>query len=402
MKYSGTIELFDDYLKHIAFDRSLYQELQRFRLSWAQKSDIYIEFLGGNLTGVHPVRFSTVDEDKLFAGVFGVDQANLKYDLFKVPGIDKTRRVTSNPLYQMLFYTMHRFATEYTNVDYKPNDIRETYYIMAYKIISSLLTHYFVYNANIPLAKAVYERLSNRFLIKRFGTWQKVFDHRAMDVLPKGLHYDRVVAGSTDDSVRVIADLQGRIRENIKNIYAVLKEVEKANEKIYSTSMLESGEEGMESKDIESRPDMYMNYARSIINEPNSFINDDLVYLVRSIITNLPEDKFVDTLKYISMHYNAKQSEKMDLIDISINTTINYLRTKNITNNYKGQMHTVLTHMRGYWSSSSVKSADVKAIKNNLFKIAGEATGMRTKWLLATICIGVLLYVFLRSVYKNK
>ena len=403
MKHNEIKDVFEEHLKHISYDKELYSALQRFRIKWTQKSDMYVDFLGGNLTGVHPIRFSDADENLFYTNVVKCDLPSLRYDLYKVPGIDKTRATTSNPTYLTIFWLMHMFTKNENKISQYPNDVIEAYYVFAYKVISSLITHYFIYNVDIATAKAVYERLSNRYLIKRFGTWQKVFDHRAKDVILGGLHYDRVKRGTTEDAVRAIADMQGRIREAIKNIYTVLIDVNKKNEKVYSSSVLEEDDEGgMGSKAVTSSHESYVHYVRDTYSRPNDFINNDLVYLIKHVMPNIPEEHFVTTLRYLSEKIPVESSTKNDFIGIGIITSISYLRQCGIVDEYNKQVLDCLNRMKGFWSSSSVKSPEVKYIKNYLFNIAQSATGVKTKWMITTITIGILLYVFLRSMYKNK
>jgi hypothetical protein len=284
---------------------------------------------------------------------------------------------------------------------YRDEAIREAYYIFAYKAISSLITWYFNYDLDVPTAKAVYERLSNRFLIKKLGSWQAVFTERANDVLPGGLHWNRVIRYSTDDATRMVADLQGRIRDLVKNIYEIIVEVKEANEKINSSSMIgnvgEDDQEGI--VDQIDRPDIYYKYITGIIASPVDFINDDYVYLVCKL-TNLKQtDKLVDTLRYISANiHNNKVNTKF--VETSINATFKYLRTKGITHDYKKRIYEILLHMKGYWSSSSVRDKDILEAKKYVKNIIKTATGIKTEWVLSTICISILIYVFLRAINR--
>ena len=84
------------------------------------------------------------------------------------------------------------------------------------------------------------------------------------------------------------------------------------------------------------------------------------------------------------------------------NHSLEYLRTRDIVSDYNKHVYKILILMKNYWSSSSVKGADIKHTKEYLFNIAGTATNVKTKWVLTSIVIGVMLYVFLRGLYKNK
>lgn len=396
------LDVFEEYFKDIAINKELYEKLHSFRINWTQKDSDYIEFLGGNLTGVHPVRFSSLDESKLFVDILNVDQSNLQYDLHRCEGIDKNMKVASNVVYLTLYYFMHKFTTSKLSKEIKDNAIKELYYIFAYRAITSLISNYFKYNVDMGTAKAVFEKLSNRFLIKRLGTWQKVFEYRTKDVLSGGIHYTRLLTCTADNATRVMPDLQGKIRGYIKTIFLVLLEVNEHNEKIVSTSMLEEDEDGVGIRNIANMDIGLINYIRSIINRPTDFINDDLVYLVQSLLPNLAPDKFIETLKYISNNIQVKPGDPDDFIEVSIVSTLNYIRTKNITSDYNKHAYEILNLMKRYLSSSSVKDEQIKHIKKYLYNVAMDATKLKTNWLLATISIGVMLYVFLRALYRVK
>jgi len=396
-------DLFAYHLVSVKPGTELTHRLKMFRLTWSQKDSQYIEFLGSNLMGAHQIRFSTNDEDLIFIDILNVDKNILKTDIFNLEGIDRTWKVTSNNVYLTIVYLIHAYAVSHLSPQEKEEGIRECYYVFAYKAISSLLSYYFSFQVDIGLAKAVYERLSNRFLLKRLGNWQSVFEYRALDVLPNGLHYPKILTLSTDDAVKIVADLQGRIRELVKNIYSVLMEVKDNNEKINSTSMINTNdEEGDSIKDNTTRPDIYIGYIRNIFNKPNDFVNDDLVYLICSIFPKLDSVKFVDTLKYLSQNITPARGSEEDFIENSINLSLQYLRSKNIVNNYNEQAYEIIKHLKGFWSSSSVKDPLVKKTKNVLFAHTKKATGKKTTWLLASISISTILYIFVRSLYRNK
>lgn len=396
-------EVFEEHLKNLVIDKALYDQIHKFRILWTQKDSDYIDFLGGNLTGVHAVRFSSLDEDKFFIDILNVDRDSLRYDLHKAEGIDKNMKVASNVTYLTIYYLMHKFATSKLSTEMKKEALKELYFIFAYKVITSLISYYFKYNVDVGTAKVVYEHLSNRFLIKRLGTWQKVFEYRTKDVLPTdGIHYHRILTCNADNATRMIADLQGKIRGYIKTIFIVLLDVNENNQKIVSTSMLVEDEEGVGIKNVVSVDIGLISYTRSILNKPNDFVNDDLVYLVQGLLPNLAPDKFIETLKYLSTNVQVKPGDPDDFIEVSIVATLNYLRTKDITSDYNKHAYEILNLMKRYWSSSSVKDADIKHIKKYLYDIAGKATGLKTKWLLATITIGVLMYVFIRALYRIK
>lgn len=381
---------------------ALSNELLKYNLAWIQKGDIYIDFLGSNLFGVHAIRFSENDENMLFTDVLKTDRSLLRSDIYQLKDIDKNRKVTSDETLLTLVFLMHKYATSNLDDNFKNEAIKKLYFIFAFKVISSLYSHYFTYQVDISIAKAVYEKLTTRFLLKKLGSWNEVFEYRAKDVMEGGLHYKRLLKLDTILATKIVSDLQGRLREIVKYMYPVLIKVKEENLKIVSTSIIDEGDEEDGIKDNTTRPDIYVNYLRSIFNKPTDFLNDDLVYLIKSINPNVDEDKFVDTLKYLSNNVVPKIGEPDDIIENTVQISINYLKSKNIHNNYNEHAYESLKYMKGYWSSSSVKDPVVKTTKEVIYNIAQKATGKKTNWLLASITISVLMYIYLRSIYKNK
>ena len=392
-------DVLNKHLGHIKIDDKFYKAIKTFRINWATKDDIYIEFLGGNLTGMHPIRFSTLDEDMLFADTLIINRQELKEDVLYTSDIDTSRKVSSNYIYLTLTYLMY-ITINTKGLGRLQNEIlKELYLIMSYKILGSLMSHYFTYDLDLATAKAVFDRLSNRYLIKKLGSWNEVLEHRSKAVVTGGLHYKGLSTYKTTDVEKAIADLQGRIRETIKNIYVVLIEVKKEGNKVSSTSIIEENEDGDKIKDTTNNPVKYINYIRSIVNQPNDFIDEDIIYLISSISKNLESDKLKEVLKYIATT-DLKLKEDEDFIEVAVVNTISYLRTKNITSDYNKHIYDIINYMKGYWSSSSVKNKKIDNAKKYLNKLTIVATGKKTKWVVSLLTIAVLMYIFIRSLKR--
>jgi len=400
-KFKSVEEVMLKHFGNLKADRKLTKQLRAFRFDWIQKDPIYAEFLGSNLFGVHEIRFSRMDDDNLFVESLGVSHIDIDNDVKDTKGIEPSYQVSSNGILQSLIFLMHLYTVSKLSDKDKHEGIYEVYNIFAYKVISSLYYGYFDYQVTEPIAKTVYEKLSNKFLLKKLGSWQNVFDYRTKDVLPKGLHYDKLKSYTTDDCVRMANDLQGRIRELVKNIYGVLVAVTKEKDYIKTSSTTQEGDDGAETKDVIERPEKYLTYARSIYSAEYDFVDYDIVYLLGDISKNLDTNEFVKTLKYLSNEVIIRPDDKDDFISVSILQTIKYINEKNISHDYAGNIYNIINMMKGYWSSSSVKDKEVKHVKKLLYNITHKATGKKTKWLLVTISINILIYIFVRAVTKR-
>ena len=380
-------------------DIDIYKKIQVFRIGWTQKAPEYIDFLGSKLTGVHPIRFSTRDEDMFFVDIINIDQPSLTEDLWATKGIDKNKKVTSNPLYITLVYLMHLTITSRDIGKHREDMLRELYFIFGYKVISSLFTHYFKFTVDPSTALAVNERLSNKFIIKKVNNWQELFEYRALDVLPKGLHYLRLNRLDVDESNRIISDMQGRIRDMLKNIYIILMEVKDSNDKLVSRSNIEMTEDGASIKDNTNRPDRYVNYMLSIIDNPSDFIDDDMIYLLNNSYKNLNSRDIYTTLEFMSEN-NFKDRNK--IIENIIISSISYLNIKGIHSDYNKHMLDVIKYLKGYFISSSVRDKVILDTKKELLNLVKKLPVTKVNWNYTGLVTYAIIYIFIRSVVSKQ
>ena len=398
-------DFLNEYIRKVKYDDKFFNTIRSYKLSWIQKSPEYIEFMGSNMLGVHKVRFSTIDEEILFEEIFKIDGKDLQKKLYTIPGINKNFKVQSNNVYITLTYAMHMVINSTSMKQANKREcLIDLYFIFAFKALTSLLSRYFInYTADPAIAKMVYEKMSNRFLIKKLGDWNSVFLYRAEDVLEKGLHYKKLKTYNTDDAVKIIADMQGRIRDIVKNIYALYMEVIGSGDKIIATSSLEdTGEGELGNKGVTTSKNKYINYLRSAQLNPYDFVKDDLITLITNFAAYTEKEDLITTLKYISTSVHVKDNSEDDFNYYALTITFAYLATRGITDNYNKNIIAVIRYMKNYWGSHNIKDPNAKRIKKIVTDIVMNATGIRTTNKVASTAVSVLLYLFLRAIIVDS
>lgn len=398
--YKDFHECFESICPWVKFDENLYNLLKSFRIAWAQKSDDYIEFLGNNLTGVYPIRFSQQDEDLLYE-LYGLNQKDFQNEVYKVKGVDKNMRTISNGTYILLLFTAHMFTVSKSLPEkLKEDAVRECYYIFIYKVISSRTAYYFKYNIDVSIAKAINERMTNKFLIKRFNNWQEVFEYKALDILPRGIHYNRMKSFSVDDSGRIISDLYTKMNDIFKNNYAVFMEVKEANERIYSSSLIKQGEDGEKIGDITNRSDVYATYVKSIISNQTDFINLELAELIASSLKNIDVNDAVIILQEITKVSHIELDPYIDKIFVA---SIEYLIRKRLNKDFIKNLYAVITTLGAYWKSSNFKQKECKEVKKYFFEFTKKHVKRKVKTVIINSMIATIIYIALRGLYgRNK
>jgi len=392
-------DLFDKLYKNIKFDKKLYKKLHKFRVGWMKKSSEYSEFLGGNTIGLQRVRFSTRDDDMLMTGIYNIDPGVVRSNIIRLPAIDPAWSVSTNPVLQTLCYTMHRFIVDGELGNKLDSALKECYYIFSYKVFGGLLSHYFKYNTTPAIAKAANERLSNRYLIKRLGTWNNVIEFRAGVVIPNnGTQVPRLKEYSTEAAIRIVNDLQGSIRDTIKYMFAVMKEVETSSTDIRSTSLVSSNSEsGDATIDVTDRPDKYVHKLKELMSTPIDLIDDDILYLVTSLIKSSDPEIVKSVLRSLSDSYNPK-SKHDKYLEYIILKTIEYCTSKGIFTDYRGNIVAVMNYSRGYWSSGSVNDRQVLEVRHKIKNTVASTIKRKTKWVIASNTIATIIYLFVRAI----
>lgn len=386
-----------EFLTANRIDETLYENIKRFRLNWAQKDEDYIEFLGGRLLGANPIRFSSLDENIFFKDVLNMDRNTLNSDIKITKGIDYRRKVESNPLYLTLVYLMHAYTVGRFSTKVSEDAVKECYFIFAYKTISSLVSHYFSYDADISLLKAVDNRLSGKFLIKQVENWQELFEYRSRDLLKGGLHYRRLEKFTTDDCVRIVIDLQTRIRAIVKNIYAIMIEVKEDNEKVMSSSSLTESEDGVGVIDITNGDDVLIKELNRIMFSERDLINNDLLYLLKSLVKNFDVNEVIDALRYIS---NNNFPCKKDIAEYTILEGLEGLRIKDIDNFRKNFVEVVKVIKSAFSNSNGAR--EFKNLKKELDKELSKGLKKTKNWRTALLTLNVLIYLFMRAIIATK
>lgn len=394
--YGSLKELFSSYFNR-SFDQSLINDLRLFRINWAQKEDIYIEFLGGNTLGTQPIRFSIKDDEMLIVDTLNMDISSLTYDIANTKGITKGRAAETNPVYQTLVYLMHGFTTSKLSNKLKEEAIKECYYIFAYKKFSSLMFHYFKYPTEDSIAKATYEKLSSKFLIKKLNNWQEVFEYRARDMLPGSIHYKRITDYETSDAIRIIMDLQTKLNDMFKNIYAVTIQVANSNERIVTDTLFDTIDGNEELKAITNAPDRYAKYIYSIIKSKNDFVKYDLAHLVAEQFNKLSTSIFYNFMLELS-NLDAKNTSM--LIEVSIIEVIDILSHKGITRDYHKHILEVIPTIKQKFSNTKYDSKSSKQIKKVLEKLFVKLNP-KAGYASQQAVVGAIIYTFIRCFYRE-
>ena len=287
--------------RYITVDNELMKRIKQFRMEWAIKkidsNTSNLDFLSGVTMGVQRVRFSTMDEGILFREVLRIDGPVLQKELYRVKGINKDWAVSRNIIYQTLLYIIKE--AEIRNYDVEL--IKEVYYVMAYKMITSMLsTRFKDFTLDPRIANLVVEKMSGKFILKQLGSWHKYFEYRASFILPGSKLAEKMMKKyDVELSIDILSYIQGTIKSTVNRVYSVIVEVYNSDNTIDTNTMLKLENEEMVLSDLKSSYSKYSGIALARVNSVD-FVNDNYIYLLSEVSENLNVILFKTMLDNIS------------------------------------------------------------------------------------------------------
>lgn len=395
--------VFDEHFSHVKFDNKLAREVYQYQIGYVNSSREYLEFFGSNLLGVHVIRFKDSDVFRLFDDVFDVDYYELESDIREVKTINHEFKISSDLLNLTLMYILHRFMTESTmNDSSRKRACYDTALIFFYRCVAALMSHYFKYPADPKIAQAAYSKLSNKFLIKKLGSWHRVMDYRAEDLIDRraGIHVKHLQS-FTDDAriVYAINDSQSRVKDLIKGYYAEFIKVHSEGENVAVTKGTYMDADGEETvKEKTKSVENYVTYMQQAMADQHTFIKDDLISIITQINSNTSFRTVKATLLWLHEKQNDPKYSKLigefvgDVVVQSL-----YLIKNNMTpKNMRDYQH-ILPNLKNLYLSTRTVDKDIERIRDVGFKLIKEANKKVSPSLILATRTSIILYITLRA-----
>lgn len=393
--------IISDECSGLKIDAGLVKKLHAYQTGFVNKNHDHIEFFGGHLMGVNPVKFMPDDRNRWFDEILQVDEVPLEDRLDTIEIIDHTHRITASD-------TMNLTCVWLAHMLYKSNipqaqrrqAMVDTMLVLQYKFLTSLLFHYFRFPADKATAEATYAELSFKFLIRVHGSWHAMLVARAEEIISDtGIHLDAIRKMDDDDDVqKMLNDIQGRIRDMVKNIYGVFLKVHNAGTKFVSTSSVVEYDGDEVLKDKAQGLQAYTRYINSTVTDKNSFMKEELMQVIEKVIHTMPPRLFRQTLEYLSNNYRVKGAEEIEeVLAETLIHSFDYLSHHRNQVRRGQDLAEFMKTLRGVYMSSRSSDPALLSLREKVGHIATSATGNKNASTISSVRTGVLLYIVLRA-----
>ena len=396
------LDVFDKHFEKVKFDSKLAKAFYQYQIGYINRNHEHLEFFGSNLLGVHVVRFKDSDVSKLYNEVLDIDYDLLSGDIKKVDTISHDYKVNSDVLNLTLMYVLHRF---FTTPNLQEKDKHRASYDVAliffYRCIAALLSWYFKYPTDPKIAQAAYANLSNKFLIKKLGSWHKVMDYRANELIdPKGLHYNDLLTFKNDiATVYAVSDSQGRIRDLVKNYCQEFYKTHSEGNNIGVTSGTMTDSEGEESlREKTKSTEAYVNYMRNAAVDKPTFIKDDLINVIVNINGNTSFRMVKATLSWLCDNYNEGKLHKEidEFMSAVIVQTMHFIE-HNMEAKHQRDYPYIIATLKNLYLSTRTGDTDVEDIRTLGYKLIKKSNPSNSEGLILSTRTSVILYISIRA-----
>ena len=386
---------------HLQANKDLGKKLRSFRTDFASKNQDHISFFGGNLTGVNVVRFSPYDRDVFFNEICSIEEDELYDELCEADAINPAWQVSSDAFNHLCMWLIHLFLTS-PKLDNRAKvaGAVEAATIVYYKFITSILFHFFKYPVDEQVAKAVYAQMSNRYSIKQLGTWNKVIEDKVMKLIDKkSIHYKTLMNYDDDQAIiYLINDTQGRIKDLIKNIYAIFDKVRKQGIKIGTNSMLIDMGDDIIMKDKINGLQAYIRYMETIVPDKNSFIKKEIMDIVCDIQYTAPPQVLEKVLYWCSANYNYMKDDKIkNLVEKTLLHAFTYMKNNSTVYKKNTDLPKLISKLKGIYSSSRSTDPALLEIRALAEDIIKDAKVTKSNVVVSSVRNALLLYIVIRA-----
>ena len=396
-------KIMQEEMQHIRIDNKLAKDIGYYLKGFINRNEEHVNFFGGNLTGVNKITFSSEDRNFWLVDLLNLDDKVVKNRVRQLDHIGDNWVRGTDAVNLGILYLIHLLHHSKLDEKTKREAILNCLVIIQIKFLSSLLHGYFSYPCSEALALAVYEELSRKFYIKKYGTWLAILEARANDIYTKGeIHYKTIETFESDEDIQYfITDTQTRIKSMILNIFEVTMRLKDKGVGMNKSNMLVVQFGKIEVRDIERHFDEYLTYLNNTMQEPRAFIKAELIEIITDSITTMPGKLLNDCLLVMS---TLAQNDDRKLQEHTRETLIylfDFLKKNKRDVEDLSNLGNLILQLKAVFTASKTNSSTVIKLRDYFDSLVKKNIKNKNPATISGIRTGIVLYLMIRALTKH-
>lgn len=369
--------------------------------------------LNSQMLGVTPIYFLPKDTSNLYE-IFGLHDSDVNNLVRKIPTINSDWKVSGNPCNIFIIWLMHLGYQDISSDKTRDMFLMDLAKYIHYKFFTSLLSNYFPHGCNEKVMTATITNLSKKFDIIVYGSWKRVIEERCKDLISEdSIHINTFRTGIDDIKfIYILSDIQTRIRDKIKNIWAEYQKARDEGLSISSHGSVTTDREG--EKVLIQNTNTFDNMIYNIQNDIKTerlFLDQKMIDMTAGLFSNISSDILRSALKLIvelaKDQFLSKELVKVIqkdnetifvglniLISTLIQKTYRYCITSGIDVTNKALL---FEKVKNIYSSSRIKDDDILQIKSSIAYLVDSLNISRRETTISSLRMAVILYIMIKS-----
>lgn len=394
--------VFERHCSKVRVDLKLIKQIKDYGDGFINRNEDHIFFFGGNSIGVYPVRFKTSDRYEWIIDVLDIDEAAIRTDVKALPTINENWIRGTDIMNLSCLWLVHKFKMSSLPLKAKQEAMYQTLMVLHYKLITSLMAHFFPYPVDESTSQMIYDELSLKYSLKKEGSWMAVLSERSLDILSdKSIHASTLTNFDDDAKIQyMVTDIQGRLRSLIKNLWVVLADIKERDIKRSKSTYFTEFEGELLIKDMSRQLGSYKLYMEKVVHDKQAFFKPELITVVSSLMTTMPPMVLNDTLIKFYEQYNKKNKEVIAFMNILIIHCFEQMANDPNVKKKVKTMPDFLAYMRSLYMASRSKG-DVEKMRVMGEKFIKKHVRARNSSVIAAVRAGLMLYILLRMFSRD-
>lgn len=358
-------------------------------------------------------QFFTKLSNKLLT--LGISTQEMRKIVHDIPSIDNNFKVISDPFNVFAVWVAHNVINANLPNALKQEATSAVLRLLQYKFFTSLVNYRFKYKPNEAVMQTTYESLSDKYDIKKFGTWKGLMDARIAEFIsPGSIHYDALVNFHEDKEVLyIITDIETRIRAQINTFVEEYMRVKDTEDIIGSYASVGTDSEGKQRLyDNEQGLDMAIASVYQDTLSVSRFLDDKAIRLVSGLFTTIRPEQVKQLLiayseKSVKLAKAGDDDKVVDQKDGSqlyvgphifiqtvIQQTYRYCRNNNVNMKVPTE---IIKAAKNVYSSSRVAEPGIVNVRVTSLELILELQPSRRETTVSALKIAFVLYFILLS-----
>ena len=395
--------IFDSHGSSVKFDRKLLKDLRDYGNAFVNASEDNIHFFGGNSIGVYPVKFKPSDRHEFLIDILGLEESEIRSEVKALPTVNEDWVRGTDVMNLSCLWLAHRFKVSTLPAKEKYDGMYQSILILNFKLITSLMTHFFPHPVNPELSQMIYDQLSLKYTLKKEGSWMGLMIERTEDIIDeKGIHADTLSKFNDDGDIQyMITDVQGRLRSIIKNLWEVLADIREKDLKRHKQSYFSDLEGEMVIRDMSKKYSSYRLYIEGVTNSPMSeFIKPELITVIASMLPTMPKPLLGEGLVSFHEQHTKKNKLTIEWLDLIVVHCFEQVIADPKISKKLHNIPELLVYMKSLYMASKSKG-DVEKLRIIGEKFIKKHVKQNNPSQIASIRTGIMLYIIVRMLSKD-